>query len=238
MLGVFVNVATVILGSLIGLLCKKGIPERIEKAVMTAIGLCTVYLGIDGALAGDNVLVLILSMIVGTAIGTLLDLDGGISRLGGWIEKKFQKKSGHAVSVAEGFITASLLFCVGAMTIVGSLNSGLRGDHSLIFTKSLLDLFSSMMLSASLGIGVLCSAVFVLIFQGGLVLLSQVLAPVLTEAAIAEITCAGSLMILALGLNLLGITKIKVANLLPAMLVAPLALALYGWAAKLITSLV
>lgn len=238
MLGVFVNVATVILGSLIGLLCKKGIPERIEKAVMTAIGLCTVYLGIDGALAGDNVLVLILSMIVGTAIGTLLDLDGGISRLGGWIEKKFQKKSGHAVSVAEGFITASLLFCVGAMTIVGSLNSGLRGDHSLIFTKSLLDLFSSMMLSASLGIGVLCSAVFVLIFQGGLVLLSQVIAPVLTDAAIAEITCAGSLMILALGLNLLGITKIKVANLLPAMLVAPLALALYDWAAKLITSLV
>ena len=220
MLGVFVNVATVILGSLIGLLCKKGIPERIEKAVMTAIGLCTVYLGIDGALAGDNVLVLILSMIVGTAIGTLLDLDGGISRLGSWIEKKFQKKSGHAVSVAEGFITASLLFCVGAMTIVGSLNSGLRGDHSLIFTKSLLDLFSSMMLSASLGIGVLCSAVFVLIFQGGLVLLSQVIAPVLTDAAIAEITCAGSLMILALGLNLLGITKIKVANLLPAILVA------------------
>ena len=238
MLGVFVNVATVILGSLIGLLCKKGIPERIEKAVMTAIGLCTVYLGIDGALAGDNVLVLILSMIVGTAIGTLLDLDGGISRLGSWIEKKFQKKSGHAVSVAEGFITASLLFCVGAMTIVGSLNSGLRGDHSLIFTKSLLDLFSSMMLSASLGIGVLCSAVFVLIFQGGLVLLSQVIAPVLTDAAIAEITCAGSLMILALGLNLLGITKIKVANLLPAMLVAPLALALYDWAATLITSLV
>ena len=237
MLGVIVNVATVVLGSLIGLLCKKGIPERVEKAVMTAIGLCTVYLGIDGALAGENVLVLILSMILGTAAGTLLDLDGGIARLAGWVEKKFQKKNGAAVSVAEGFITASLLFCVGAMTIVGSLNSGLRGDHSLIFTKSLLDLFSSMMLAASLGIGVLCSAAFVLIFQGSLVLLSQVIAPVLTEAAIAEITCAGSLMILALGLNLLGITKIKVANLLPAMLVAPFALALYDWVARLISML-
>lgn len=237
MLGVIVNFATVVLGSLIGLLCKKGIPERVEKAVMTAIGLCTVYLGIDGALAGENVLVLILSMILGTAIGTLLDLDGGIARIAGWVEKKFQKKSGAAVSVAEGFITASLLFCVGAMTIVGSLNSGLRGDHSLIFTKSLLDLFSSMMLAASLGIGVLCSAAFVLIFQGSLVLLSQVIAPVLTEAAIAEITCAGSLMILALGLNLLGITKIKVANLLPAMLVAPFALALYDWVARLISML-
>ena len=237
MLGVIVNVATVILGSLIGLLCKKGIPERVEKAVMTAIGLCTVYLGIDGALAGENVLVLILSMIVGTAIGTLLDLDGGIARIAGWVEKQFQKKRGDSVSVAEGFITASLLFCVGAMTIVGSLNSGLRGDHSLIFTKSLLDLFSSMMLAASLGIGVLCSAAFVLVFQGSLVLLSQVIAPVLTEAAIAEITCAGSLMILALGLNLLGITKIKVANLLPAMLVAPFALALYDWVARLISML-
>jgi len=237
MLGVIVNFATVVLGSLIGLLCKKGIPERVEKAVMTAIGLCTVYLGIDGALAGENVLVLILSMILGTAIGTLLDLDGGIARIAGWVEKKFQKKNGAAVSVAEGFITASLLFCVGAMTIVGSLNSGLRGDHSLIFTKSLLDLFSSMMLAASLGIGVLCAAVFVVVFQGSLVLLSQVIAPVLTEAAIAEITCAGSLMILALGLNLLGITKIKVANLLPAMLVAPFALALYDWVARLISML-
>ena len=237
MLGVIVNVATVILGSLIGLLCKKGIPERVEKAVMTAIGLCTVYLGIDGALGGENVLVLILSMIVGTAIGTLLDLDGGIARIAGWVEKQFQKKRGDSVSVAEGFITASLLFCVGAMTIVGSLNSGLRGDHSLLFTKSLLDLFSSMMLAASLGIGVLCSAAFVLVFQGSLVLLSQVIAPVLTEAAIAEITCAGSLMILALGLNLLGITKIKVANLLPAMLAAPFALALYDWVARLISML-
>ena len=238
MLGVFVNVATVILGSLIGLLCKKGIPERIEKAVMTAIGLCTVYLGIDGALAGDNVLVLILSMIVGTAIGTLLDLDGGISRLGSWIEKKFQKKSGHAVSVAEGFITASLLFCVGAMTIVGSLNSGLRGDHSLIFTKSLLDLFSSMMLSASLGIGVLCSAGFVFVFQGALVLSAQFVAPFLTSAAIAEMTCAGSLMIIALGLNMLGATKIKAANLLPAMFVAPFALMIYDRVAALIATFV
>ena len=140
--------------------------------------------------------------------------------------------------MAEGFITASLLFCIGAMTIVGSLNAGLRNDYDMLFTKSLLDLFSSMMLAASLGIGVLCSAAFVLVFQGALVLMAQVVAPILTEAAIAEITCAGSLMILALGLNLLGIAKIKVANLLPAMLFAPLALALYDWAAAAIASLV
>ena len=237
MLGVIVNVFTVILGSLVGLICKKGIPEKVEKAVMTAIGLCTVYMGIDGALSGNNVLVLILSMILGTALGTLLDIDGGITRLGGWVEQKFRKKGSSTVSVAEGFITASLLFCIGAMTIVGSLNAGLRNDYDMLFTKSLLDLFSSMMLAASLGIGVLCSAAFVLVFQGALVLMAQVVAPVLTEAAIAEITCAGSLMILALGLNLLGITKIKVANLLPAMLFAPLALALYDWAAAAIAAL-
>lgn len=235
MLGVLVNTVTVLLGSLIGLLCRKGIPEKIEKAVMTAIALCTLYIGIDGALAGENVLVLIFSMVLGTALGSLLDLDGGITRLGNLVERRFRKEEG--VSVAEGFITASLLFCVGAMTIVGSLNAGLRGDNSMLFTKSLLDLCSSMMLAASLGVGVLCSAAFVFLFQGALVLLSQVLAPLLSEAAIAEITCAGSLMIVALGLNLLGLSKIKVANLLPAMLFAPLMLALYNLAAPLLSSL-
>ena len=237
MLGVIVNTATVLLGSLIGLICRKGIPEKVEKAVMTAIGLCTLYIGIDGALSGENMLVLILSMILGTAVGTLLDIDGGITRLGGWVERRFHKSEDGVVSVAEGFITASLLFCVGAMTIVGSLNAGLRGDNDMLFTKSLLDFCSSMMLAASLGVGVLCAAAFVFVFQGALVLLSQVIAPVLTEAAIAEITCAGSLMILALGLNLLGLTKIKVANFLPAIVFSPLVLALYGWVSSAISAL-
>lgn len=233
MLGVLVNTVAVLLGSLIGLFCKKGIPERVEKAVMTAIALCTVYMGVSGALGGKNTLVMILSMIVGTAVGTLLDIDGGISRLGDWVENRFKRNPNDSISVAEGFVTASLLFCVGAMTIVGSLNSGLHGDHSLIFTKSLLDLFSSIMLAASLGIGVLCSAAVVFVVQGALVMLSQLIAPMLTTASIAEITCVGSLMILALGLNLLGVTKIKVANMLPAMLVAPPALALYQWIAAM-----
>ncbi|MEA4966154.1 MAG: DUF554 domain-containing protein [Oscillospiraceae bacterium] len=234
MLGVIVNTGTILLGGLIGMLCKKGIPERVQQAIMVAIGLCVIYIGIDGALSGNNVLVLILSMIGGAAIGTLLDLDGGVARLGGWVEGRFPKKENGAVSVAEGFITASLLFCVGAMTIVGSFNAGLRGDNSMLFTKALLDGCSSVMLAASLGVGVLCSAALVFVFQGSLVLLSQVIAPVLTDAAIAEITCAGSLMIFALGLNMIGLSKIKVANLLPAMVLAPLALALYNWVASLL----
>lgn len=229
MLGVIVNTATVLIGSAVGLLLKKGIPEKVSKAVMIAIGLCTLYIGVDGALAGNNAIVLIVSMVIGTIVGTLIDIDGGINRLGLFIQSKFKKQDGRS-SVAEGFMTGSLLFCVGAMTIVGSMNAGLNGDNELLFTKSVLDLISSCMLASSLGIGVMFAAAFVLVFQGGLVLLSGLLQTVLTNPdIIAEVTCAGSVMIIGLGLNLLGITKIKVANLLPAMLFVPFIYWLVGF---------
>lgn len=229
MLGVIVNTFTVLIGSGIGLLLKKGIPERLSKAVMVAIGLCTLYIGVDGALSGSNTIVLIVSMVLGTIVGTLIDIDGAINRLGNFLQNKFKKNDGKS-SIAEGFMTGSLLFCVGAMTIVGSMNSGLNGDNELIFTKSVLDLISSCMLASSLGIGVMFAALFVFVFQGGLVLLSGLLQSVLTDpAVIAEITCAGSVMIIGLGLNLLGITKIKVANLLPAMFFVPLIYWLVGF---------
>lgn len=221
MTGVLVNTGTILIGSAVGLLFKKGIPERVTTAVMIGLGLCTLYIGIDGALADENVLIVIASMVLGAIVGTLLDIDGAINRLGKWIEGKFQKKEGGRVSVAEGFVTASLLFCVGAMTINGSLNAGISGDNSLLFTKAMLDLFSSAMLTASLGFGVMVSAVFVLVFQGALVLLAGVLAPVLTPFAIAEMTSAGSLIIIAIATNLMGITKIRVADYLPAIVFAP-----------------
>lgn len=222
MTGVLVNTGTILVGSAVGLLFKKGIPERVTNAVMIGLGLCTLYIGIDGALQDENVLIVIASMVLGAIVGTLLDIDGAINRLGMWIEGKFQKQEGGKVSVAEGFVTASLLFCVGAMTINGSLNAGISGDNSLLFTKSMLDLFSSIMLTASLGFGVMLSAVFVLVFQGALVLLAGVLAPVLTPLAIAEMTSAGSLIIVAIATNLIGITKIKVADYLPAIVFAPI----------------
>ena len=222
MIGVFVNVATVLLGSAVGLLFRKGIPKRVSSALMTAIGLCTLYIGIDGALEGSNTIVLILSMVIGTLIGTLLDIDDKINRVGKFIERKM-KKEGEKTTIAEGFMTASLLFCVGAMTIVGSLNAGLTGDNTLIFTKSILDLISACLLASTLGIGVMFAALFVLVVQGGLVLLAGLLQNVLTDQAlIAEITCAGSVMIIGLGLNILGITKLKVANFLPALLLVPI----------------
>lgn len=225
MFGVLVNTATVLLGSIIGLLCKKGIPERLSSAVMIGIGLCTVAIGVTGLAEGENTLVLIISIVLGVLVGELLDIDGRVNRL---VEKVAGKTAGagKAAQISQGFITACLLFCIGAMTIVGSLNAGLRGDNEMLLTKSLLDFISSIMLSATLGIGVLFSAVFVLVFQGGIVLLAQVLSPVLSEVCVAELTCAGSLMILALGLNIVGITKIKVINFLPALLLVPAVL--YG----------
>lgn len=220
MLGVLVNTLAVIAGSTCGLLFKKAIPQKLSSGVMTALALCTLYIGVDGMLNGANVLLIIIAMVLGAVVGYLLNIDGGISRLGQWVENRFARASSG--TVAQGFVTASLLFCVGAMTVVGSLNAGISGDNTLLYTKSLLDLISSTMLAVSLGVGVLFAAAFVFVFQGALVLLAQVLQPVLSEGAVNAMVCAGSLMILALGLNLLGATKIKVANFLPALVFAPL----------------
>ena len=221
MLGVLVNVGTVLAGSLVGLFLKRGIPEKVTEALMIGIGLCTVFIGISGALQGENTLVLILSMAIGSVIGTLLDIDKQLNRLASYVEARFKQKDGQ-VTVAEGFVTASLLFCVGAMTIVGSLQAGLTGDCEMLFTKATLDLISSCVLAASRGIGVLLADIFVLVVQGGIVLLAGFVAPFLTDYAIAEMTCAGSVLIIALGLNLIGVTKIKVANYLPVIFIPPI----------------
>lgn len=221
LLGVLVNTGAVILGSLLGLLFRKGIPQRVSSAVMIGLGLCAVYIGIDGALEGENVLIVIASMVLGGIVGTLLDIDGGINRLGKWVETRFQHREGENTSAAQGFVTASLLFCAGAMTINGAIEAGVQGDDTIFFTKATLDFFSSIMLSAGLGIGVMLSAAFVLVFQGLLVLLAGVIAPVLTPFAVAEMTCTGSLIMIAIGTNLMGVSKIKVADYLPGILFAP-----------------
>ncbi len=217
--GVIVNTITVLIGSGVGLLLKKGIPEKLNKAVMTAIGLCTIAIGVTGIMKGQNQLVMILSMVFGTIIGTLIDIDKRLENLGDRLSKK--TKSNES-TFSQGFVTASLLFCVGAMTIVGSMNAGISGDNQMLYTKSVLDLISSSMLAASLGFGVMCASVFVFVFQGGLVALSMALGSFLSDFAVAELICAGSVMITALGLNLIGVTKIKVANLLPGLVFVPL----------------
>jgi uncharacterized membrane protein YqgA involved in biofilm formation len=212
--GVLVNTLTAIIGGTVGLLLKKQIPEKLTSAVMTAIGLCTIAIGIGGIIKGENQLVMIISLVLGTIVGTLVDLDSKLSRLGDKLQKK--KTDAHGSTFSQGFVTASLLFCVGAMTLVGSMNAGISGDNEMLYTKSLLDLISATMLSASLGIGVLCSAAFVLVFQGAIALLGSYIQPILTDYSIAMISTVGSLLIIALSLNMLGITKFKVMNFMPA----------------------
>ena len=221
MIGVLVNVITVIVGSCIGLLFKKGIPERVSKAAMIGLGACTLYIGISGSLCGENVLILIAAVVLGGICGTLLNIDGAINALAEKVEKKF-KKDNKQTSIAEGLVSATLLFCVGSMTVTGSIQAGLTGDNSVLITKATLDLVSSMMLASSLGVGVLLSSVSVLVIQGGLVLLAGVISPFMSAGAINEMTCAGSLLIIMIGTNLMGITKIKVADYLPAILFAPI----------------
>lgn len=222
--GVLVNTVTVIIGSGVGLLFKKAIPEKLTNAVMTVIGLCTIAIGIGGIIKGQNQLVMIISLVLGTIVGTLIDIDGRLSKLGDKLQKKREngnKMHSDSATFSQGFVTASLLFCVGAMTIVGSMNAGISGDNQMLYTKSVLDLISSSMLAASLGFGVMCASAFVLVFQGALVALAMILGSFLSDFAVAELICAGSVMITALGLNLIGVTKIKVANLLPGLIFVP-----------------
>ena len=221
LLGVIVNVITVILGSCIGLLFKKGIPEKVSTATMIGLGACTLYIGISGSLCGENVLIVIASVVLGVISGTLLNIDGAINKLAKSVEERF-KKDGQNVSIAEGLVTATLLFCVGSMTVTGSIQAGLTGDNSVLITKATLDLVSSMMLASSLGVGVLLASVSVFAIQGGLVLIAGLIAPFMSMSAINEMTCAGSILIIMIGTNLMGITKIKVADFLPAIILAPI----------------
>ena len=215
MLSVIVNTLTVIVGSLLGMLLKRGVPKRITDVLMDGIGLCTVAIGVEGVMKGTNDLVMILSICFGAIIGTLLDLDGKLTKLSEWVERKFPQREG-SVPVAVGFMTASMLFCIGSMTIVGSLQAGLTGDGTMIYTKSILDLISSFTLATSMGLGVLLASVFVFVFQGALVLCSSLVAGFFTDYVVASITCVGSVAIIGLGLNLLGLKQIKTANFLPA----------------------
>lgn len=214
--GSFINVALVLIGGALGLLLKKGLPERVSDAVMKALGLCVLYIGIDGCLEGSNALIAVISMAVGTVFGSAVDLDKHMNNFAAKVEKKLSKKSDGKTNMAQGMISATLLYCVGAMAVVGSLDSGISGDYSTLATKSVIDGVSSIVLASTLGYGVLLSVVPLFVYQGGITLLAGVVAPFLSDYTVAHMTCVGSLLIIAIALNMLGITKIKVMNSLPA----------------------
>lgn len=218
MIGTIVNSVAVVIGCLIGSLIKGRLKTNISNTIMSGLGLCVLYIGVSGALKGEDTLLMIICIVIGALIGELIDIDKWLSRLGEIIERKVNKVGKSNISIAEGFVSASLLFCVGAMAIVGSLESGLRGNHDTLFAKSLLDGVTSIILTSTLGIGVIFSAVTIFIYQGLITLGAGMLANVLSESVINNMTAVGSLLIIGLGFNILGITKIKVANMLPAVI--------------------
>lgn len=213
--GAIVNALAVFAGSTAGILLKKGLPEHMGDSIMKGLSLCVIYIGISGAMEGENVLIAILSMALGTVIGELLDLNFQLERLGKWLQERFQSRD-SSVSVAEGFVTSSLLFCTGAMTIVGGLQSGLSLDHSTLFAKSLIDGIAAVVLASSLGYGVFFSGIFCLVYEGMLALCARFIGPFLTVSVINEMTCVGSLLILGVGINMLFKNKICVMNSVPA----------------------
>lgn len=213
--GSLVNMLAIFAGCFVGVTLGRFIPEHFNTAIVKGIALCVFCIGVEGMLAGSNVLVAILSIVLGVIVGELLDLDGRIYALGDWVEHRFAKrKSKHSVS--EGFVNASLLFCVGAMAIMGALDSGLTGNHSTLYAKATIDGVTSIVYGSTMGVGVALSGIAVFLYQGLITLCASFIAPFLSDPVIAEMKCVGSLLIVGLSFNVLGITKIKVMNYVPA----------------------
>ena len=218
LLGSAVNGIAIVIGGTVGLLAGKILPERIRTALVPTMSLVTIGIAVPGLMNTSNLLIPILSMVVGTFLGELIDIDGWLQTLSRKLQEKF---SGSRV--AEGFFTCSLVFAVGAVAVMGALDGGLRNDHDLLFAKALMDGTASIAFAAALGLGVVFSAVTVFVVEGGIALLAGLAAPLLSTAVINEISFVGSLLIIGISLNMMGATKLRVLNMVPA-LVMPLIL--------------
>ena len=217
MLGTLVNAGAVVAGSAAGLLIHDRLPKRVTDIVFQAIGLFTLVLGMQMALKTDSLLIMIFSLVVGAVVGELLDIDALVQRLGGWLRRRLGSRNDR---FSEGFVTAFLLYCMGSMTVLGAIEEGLGGSPDLLLAKSVLDGFSSIALAAGMGIGVMFSALPLLLYQGGLTLTAGSLQHVLSDPVIAEITAVGGVMLLGLGVRILDIREIRVLNLLPSLVVS------------------
>ncbi|MBQ3080548.1 MAG: DUF554 domain-containing protein [Clostridia bacterium] len=233
MIGVYVNFFAVVLGGLVGTFIRNGVPEKLKNAISTGIALCVLVIGIAGAVTVQDQLMMVICIVIGTVIGELIGIEKGIEKLGDFAQKKFSGGSGFA----EGFVSATLLFSIGSMAVVGSLDAGLTGDGSTLLAKSALDGVSAIMFASSFGAGVMLSAVPMTLYQGAIALLAVWVRPYLSDEVIMEMKAVGSVLIIALGFNLLGVMgdkKIRVANMLPSMFLPIAYIPIYDWIMKLI----
>ena len=227
MKGTIVNVVAIFLGCSAGFILKSKFPEKIEKIIMQALGLASLLIGMQMAIKADNILLVIFSLVIGGVIGEIIDIEAGLERFGERIKGKF-KSNNTSERFVEGFLTASLLYCVGSMAIMGAIKEGLSGNPDILYAKSLLDGITSIAFTAVMGIGVLFSAIPVFLYQGGITLLARTIKDFLSPKIINEMTAVGGILIWGIGFGLLGIKKIKVGNLLPAILVAAFLAAIFS----------
>ena len=236
MTAVFVNMAAVILGSSLGIIFRSKIKQRYVSSVIAALALVTVVIGVSSAVETENLLCVIICMALGTALGELLRIDDRIEGAGDFVKHMLLRGRVKESRFTEGFVSACILFCVGSMTIMGSFEAGINGDCGIIYAKSALDFVSSAAFGAAMGVGVTFSAVFILLFQGGLTLLAGVLAPYLSPEVVTEMSAAGGAILIGMGINMLELSgkRIKVANMLPAVFLPIGFLPLYNWIAVLL----
>ncbi|MDY2792244.1 MAG: DUF554 domain-containing protein [Eubacteriales bacterium] len=224
MLGLWVNAATIILGALVGSRLRGGIPEKYKDTIGYALALCVLTIGIQGAIQTENMMLMIISAVVGSLIGEALRLEDRLDSLGAWVQKRLAKDDD---GFSQGFISATLLYCVGSMAVVGSIEAGLQNKPDTLLAKAVLDGVSALILSSSMGMGVALSALPLLAYQGAIALLAMLLGNFLPAEAIAEVSATGSLLIIGLGFNMLGFSKARicVGNMLPAILIPAVYLA-------------
>ncbi len=216
MVGVLVNFGAIVIGGSLGLLLKQGLPERITKVIMQGIGLSVLVIGLSSAIQTDNMLLLVISLVLGGALGALIRIDYNLERLGKYVESKFKNKDN---GFAKGFVITTLIYCVGAMAIVGSIEAGVEGDNTTLYVKSILDGVTAIVFAATLGYGVLFSSIPVLIYQGLIVLLGIQLEPLITEQLVIEMGAVGGVIIIGIGLTILEIKKINLGDLLPSIFI-------------------
>jgi uncharacterized membrane protein YqgA involved in biofilm formation len=224
MTGTIINIIVIIIGGSIGLLFGARIPDKLKSTVIAGMGLFTAAMGIQMFLKTENPLIVLGALLIGTLLGEWWRIEDGLHNLGKYLEKRFSKADDDGSNkFVSGFLTASLLFCIGPMAILGSIQDGLTGDYNLLAVKSVLDGFASLAFASTLGVGVMFSSIVVLVYQGGISLLAVQLNAIVTPAMMNELTAAGGVMLMGVGIsNLLEIKKIRVGNMLPGLLIAPL----------------